>query len=248
VGTSTIRSCSEAPRTCGLPSGYAPISSGIHSTRISSSRSTPAVPQKAVKEEAAAERLRALISGKGAASTEVKTGAGGETETDGQDALDIEQFGRDQIMGFIGRKFRGHDFARLVDDLLKAQGYRTQFSPPGPDGGVDIIAGAGPMGFDPPRLCVQVKSGDSPAEVSVLRELQGVLSNFSAEQGLLVSWGGFRSSVRSEARQLFFQIRLWDAGDLVGALLQHYDSLPEELQAELPLKRIWALVPEEDEG
>ncbi len=51
------------------------------------------------------------------------------------------------------------------------------------------------MGFGSPRLCVQVKSSPSPADVNVLRGLQGVLQNFHAEQGLLVCWGGFKSSV-----------------------------------------------------
>jgi restriction system protein len=101
------------------------------------------------------------------------------------------------------------------------------------------------MGFDQPRLCVQVKSSDSPVDVGVLRELQGVMRNFGADRGLLVSWGGFKGSVLSEARRLFFDIRLWDAGDLVTTLLENYGSLPEAFQAELPLKRTWVLVPGE---
>ena len=164
-----------------------------------------------------------------------------------EESLDLETYARDQIMDHIGRSFRGHDLSRLVNDLLRAQGYRTQFSLPGPDGGVDIIAGAGPMGFDLPRLCVQVKSSDTPVDVGVLRELQGVMRNFGAQQGLLVSWGGFKNTVLEDSRRLFFEVRLWDAGDIISALLQHYDQLPEDIQAELPLKRIWVLVPNEVE-
>ena len=37
----------------------------------------------------------------------------------------------------------------------------VEVAPPGPDGGVDIVAGSGPMGFDRPRICVQVKSGNA---------------------------------------------------------------------------------------
>jgi len=158
---------------------------------------------------------------------------------------DLEQYAADQITDFVGRKFKGHALARLVGEVLAAQGYKVQVSPPGADGGVDIIAGTGPMGFDPPRLAVQVKSSDSPVDVSVLRELQGVMPGFGATQGLIVSWGGFKDSVIKAARQLYFQIRLWDAGDLVAALQDTYANLPEQLQAELPLKRIWTLVTEE---
>jgi restriction system protein len=60
-----------------------------------------------------------------------------------------------------------------------------------------------------------------------------------------VCWGGFKSSVMQEARQSFFTIRLWDSGDLQGMILRNHDRFPDELKAELPLKRIWALVLEE---
>lgn len=42
------------------------------------------------------------------------------------------------------------------------------------------------------------------------------------------------------------KVRLWDAGDLVDALLRNYDRFDEDLRAELPLKRVWALVQEEE--
>jgi len=188
-----------------------------------------------IQRNQAEERIQAVLEGRRKKVEDDKVGVPGN----------LEEYARDQIRSQIGRKFRGHDLSRLVTALLNAQGYRTQMSPAGPDAGVDIIAGRGPMGFDPPRLCVQVKSSDQPVDVGVLRELQGVMKGFGAEQGLLVAWGGFKQSVHLEARRLFFEIRLWDAGDLVGALLEHYDLLPADLQAELPLKRIWALVPEE---
>ena len=158
---------------------------------------------------------------------------------------DIEQYSQDQIRTHIETKFKGHDLARLVTALLNAQGYHTQMSPPGPDGGVDIIAGKGHMGFDNPRLIVQVKSGSTPVDVNTMRALQGVMKHFGAEQGLLVSWSGFRDSVYKEARTLFFEVRFWDADNLIQALLDDYDKLPKEIQAELPLKRIWILVQEE---
>jgi restriction system protein len=165
---------------------------------------------------------------------------------DGEPQPDLEENARNQIQDYIGEKFKGHELARLIDEILKAQGYKTLFSTPGPDGGVDIIAGKGAMGFDPPKLCVQVKSGSSSADVNILRALQGVMKSFRADQGLLVSWGGFKSSVVKEARQHFFEVRLWDSGDIISALFENYDKLPEEVKAELPLKRIWALVPAEE--
>jgi restriction system protein len=136
--------------------------------------------------------------------------------------------------------------SRLVEGVLQAQGYVTEFSKPGPDGGVDILAGSGPMGFEEPKICVQVKSSQSPTDVNVLRSLQGTMGNFGAKQGLLVSWGGFTKSVHDESRKSFFKVRLWDSDALIKVVIKNYDKLPDSLQAELPLKRIWALVLEED--
>ena len=111
------------------------------------------------------------------------------TREEGGEAIDIEQYARDQIIKYVGKKFSGHDLARLVDAVLQAQGYITEKSPPGPDKGVDILAARGTFGFDRPRMCVQVKSSSAPLDVKVPRELQGVTKTRGAEQGLLVSWG-----------------------------------------------------------
>jgi restriction system protein len=159
------------------------------------------------------------------------------------DALtDIEQLARDQILGYIEQHFKGHDLARLVDAVLQAEGYVTYVSPPGPDGGADVLAGGGSLGLDRPRLCVQVKSSLSPCDVTIFRALQGTMQTVQADQGLLVSWGGFTRAVEAEARTRFFSVRLWNADDVIKAVLRNYEKLPEALRGELPLKRMWALV------
>ena len=91
--------------------------------------------------------------------------------------LDLERLSKDQIATLIGRKFRGHEMARLVDAVLKAQGYTTFVSPPGPDKGVDILAAPGPLGFGKPRICIQVKSQDSPVDSPTLNQLIGSMFN-----------------------------------------------------------------------
>jgi restriction system protein len=144
----------------------------------------------------------------------------------------------------IAQRFKGHRLAELVAALLEVHGYRARLSPPGIDGGVDILAGGGPLGLDPPRLVVQVKSQDSKLDVRVLRELSGVMSRFQAEQGLLVGWGGFNQAVRAEALGDYFRMRLWDANDLVCAVETEYGRLPQSIRAEIPLKQVWALAPE----
>jgi restriction system protein len=185
----------------------------------------------------AEERVRKILEGKKEQLHEVE---------EPEKIDDIEQAARDQILEHINREFKGHGLARLVEAVLKAQGYVTKLSEPGPDGGVDLLAASGPMGFDKPYLCVQVKSSDSPADVTVLRNLQGVIKSFGADQGLFVSWGGFNMKVHEEAKRSFFTVRLWDSGDLIEAIFKYYEKFDDELKAALPLKRIWCLVREGD--
>ena len=158
---------------------------------------------------------------------------------------DLTQVAHDQIVARIQSRFTGHALTRLVDAVLQVDGWVTKVSPPGPDGGVDILAGRGSLGLDGPRLCVQVKSQNSPADVTVYRTLLGTMQTFNAEQGLLVCWGGYNRVVLQEAKQSHFMVRLWDSSDLVGAIYRTYERLPAEIQAELPLKRVWMLVAEE---
>lgn len=162
-------------------------------------------------------------------------------------ATDLALAAHDQIVAQIQSGFSGHALARLVDAILKAEGWVTTLSPPGPDGGVDILCGRGSLGLDQPRLCVQVKSQSSPADVTVYRSLQGSMQSFKADQGLLVCWGGFNKPVRAEAKQGYFAVRLWESRDLVEAIYRNYERLPAEIQAELPLKKVWMLVVEEPE-
>ncbi len=193
----------------------------------------------------AEERIKAILEGKKQPPTPSES-SDSEEDSYSQEIPNLMDNAKDQIRSYINQNFKGHDMERLVNEILRAQGYQTEKVPEGPDGGIDIIGGRGPLGFDPPRLCVQVKSSDTPADVNMVRELQGVLSRFQAEQGLFVSWGGFRGNVEKETRQIFFQIRLWDSDDLMDAIFANYDKLSEDLQAELPLKKIWTLVlPEE---
>jgi len=200
-----------------------------------------------IERNQAETRVKALIEGKGIPAPVPKSpGDSGIPEPETIEFLDVERLAADQIQQSIAQRYKGHKLAELVDAVLRASGYVTQVSAPGADGGVDILAGSGPMGFDSPSICVQVKSSDSPVDVGVLRELRGTMEAHRAEHGLLVSWGGFKNSVLREAVSAYFKIRLWDQGELLRQMLNNYDRLPEALRADLPLKRVWALTIEEE--
>ena len=198
----------------------------------------------------AEKRIQAVMNGKSDTGYLVLTGKTSKSEkivTDEEDSsIDLGQAAHDDIVRQIQKDFVGHSLARLVDAVLNADGWVTKLSPPGVDGGVDILAGRGSLGLDQPRLCVQVKSQASPVDVTVYRTLQGSMQSFKAEQGLLVAWGGFNKAVYAESKQGYFTVRLWDSRDLVEAIYRTYDRLPAEIQAELPLKRVWILVRDDD--
>lgn len=158
--------------------------------------------------------------------------------------IDLERAGRDRIQAFIAERFAGHALATLVQAILAAEGFHAEASDPGPDGGIDVLAGRGPFGLDEPRIIAQVKSSPTPVDVKIVRELHGVLTTYGADQGLLVAWGGVNKKAKDELRNQFFRIRVWDSDDLIDALIRIYPSLPEELRAELPLKEIWTVVEE----
>jgi len=85
-----------------------------------------------------------------------------------ESGIDVERVGKDLIQGRITELFAGHELSRLVAEVLNAEGFIADTSPPGPDGGIDVFAGRGPLGLDSPRLIVQVKSSPSPVDVNVV--------------------------------------------------------------------------------
>jgi restriction system protein len=194
----------------------------------------------------AENRIRAMAATQWqAAAKPIVKQPGTSEETPVDDSVDLERLAADEIAKLIIRRLKGHGLARLVEAVLKAQGYVTFLSPEGPDKGIDILAAPGPLGFGRPRLCVQVKSGDAPVDLPTLNQLIGSMQNVQAEQGLLVAWGGFRSTISREIPPQFFRVRLWDKDTLIQELLANYDKLDEAIRAELPLKRIWTVAAQE---
>jgi len=198
-----------------------------------------------IRRNNAEERVKKMLKLKIKKSSTTEIPVDAEDERVEEESFDIVEMATDQIRNYLDQNFKSHDLTRLVDAIIQAKGYVTQRASPGPDGGADILAGSGPFGLSSPKLCVQVKSGSSPVDVTTFRNLQGVSQTFKADQGLFVSWGGFNQAVRREARRSFFTIRLWDSGELINQIQRHYNQFSDSLKAELPLQKIWSLVPEE---
>lgn len=166
----------------------------------------------------------------------------GDVATDTDAGLDISGTARDEIRAYISKRFKGHGLTRLVAAVLETQGYKVAVAPEGADKGVDIVAGKGPLGFEPPRLVVQVKSGDAQVDSATIQQLQGAMAMTKAQHGLFVAWSGYKNSIKwSSTLPQHFDLRLWTDKDLIDAIEGCYDRLPDDIQAELPLQRVWAL-------
>jgi len=145
-----------------------------------------------------------------------------------------------QIVALIKSAFAGHELAYLVAEILRIEGYITKVSPPGPDGGVDILAAGGRLGLGEDRICVQVKSGDGVAGSDVILKLMGSMQASKAKTGLLVSLAGVNGPAQKLVDNEFFAVRLWQMPELLSALFATYSRLSDETRSKLPLKQIWA--------
>lgn len=93
-----------------------------------------------------------------------------------------------------------YDFQNLVAGLLKGIGYHVVWvAPPGPDGGIDIIAYTDPLGVTGPRIKVQVKRSDERIAVKDIRSFLAVLSE--GDVGLFIATGGFTRDAEAEAQR-----------------------------------------------
>lgn len=137
-----------------------------------------------------------------------------------------------------------YEFQDLVSSLLKALGYYVSWvSPPGKDGGIDIIAHVDPLGTQSPRLKVQVKRVSDKTSVVTLNSFLALIDD--GDVGLFVSTGGFTKDAEEAARrQTNRKITLIDLDRLVELWIDSYRKLDEKARQKLPLTPIYFLTPE----
>lgn len=154
---------------------------------------------------------------------------------------------RDRVLTHVVENFGGHKLTHLVKAILEAQGFVCDLSPEGPDGGCDILASHGPLGFGTPTIVVEVKSETTQVKSEVLRTLHSAVTRYSADRGLLVALGGVNRQAQTEFRHLRAIMPTWDAAALLDRLFEVYPRLPDDIKAALPLKQAWVL-DDESEG
>ena len=135
-----------------------------------------------------------------------------------------------------------YKFQELVAALLKAMGYyQSWISPPGKDGGLDIIAHPDPLGTRSPRIKVQVKRTEQKITVDGVRAFLSLIEDDDA--GLFVATGGFTSEAHSLTRTSRRKIRLIDLEGLFDLWVEFYHKLDDRAQERLPISPIYFITP-----
>ena len=125
----------------------------------------------------------------------------------------------------------------LVAGLLRGMGYKTTVSPRGPDRGRDIIASPDGLGFEDPRIVVEVKHRTVSMDSQKIRSFTGGLR--PGHKGLYVSTGGFSKDARYEAERSNIPITLIDLDALVKLLVEYYDKIDVDTKLLVPLAKIY---------
>jgi restriction system protein len=185
-----------------------------------------------------ADEFLAAIEGKAAPAPVAKD------ETIAAVAADIDETTHDFVVKRLAQETKGHPFAHFVGHLLATMGYKTRISPPGSDGGVDIVAHKDELGFEPPIIKVQCKSSEATVGDPEVSSLYGKVS--TTEFGLFVTLGSFSPKAAAFAKSKH-NLRLIDGEELVALIFEHYEQFDSRHKALLPMRRVY--VPEPiDEG
>jgi restriction system protein len=146
-------------------------------------------------------------------------------------------------IGIYLESIKFEKFQKICATLLKGMGLYIDFEAiSGPDGGIDIIAFKGSLGFEKPRIKVQVKNYNSKNKVDVkdIRELKGLL-NQNEHIGVFITSGYFTSKAKEFARSSDVHIKLIDRDMFIDLWQSNYYKLSETEKSLLPLNPIYFL-------
>lgn len=186
-------------------------------------------------QESVVNEMHRLLNGQGAAPATQPDTLTVDAQVDSlfQDQqLKSLEFIKDKV-----NALRWDDMQILIAGLLRAMGYKTRISPSGSDRGKDIIASPDGLGFEDPRIVVEVKHRNAAMGSQEIRSFLG--GRHTNDKGLYVSTGGFSKDARYEAERAPIPLTLMDLDDLVNSLLEHYEKMDVDMQRLIPLRKIY---------
>ena len=169
-----------------------------------------------------------------------KTDFADEEESENEDISilmdEIEDKSKEFIKDMVN-SLDAYEMQDLVAGLLRAMGYKTIVSLPGPDRGKDIIASPDGLGLEDPVIVVEVKHRKGSMSSQHIRSFKGALKK--TNKGVYVSTGGFSKDAKYEAERSEIPIILMDLDFLVRFIVQYYDKFDEDARSLIPLKKIY---------
>ena len=148
-------------------------------------------------------------------------------------AEDIIESTKDYILKELSKNLKGYDLENFVADLLQSMGYRTIVSAHGGDSGIDITAYKNEL---PPRILVQVKSGDSDIKESTIQSLKGAMRE--GDYGLFITLANYTKNAQSYLKNTPI-IRGINGTELVELILKYYDGLSDKYKQLIPLQKVY---------
>lgn len=109
--------------------------------------------------------------------------------------LSESEEGRESLLTLSPRELE-----RLVAALYARMGYASTLTPPGRDGGRDVIAERSVLG-ESSRVLIECKMYTRPVGVDLVRSLLGVVSNENANKGVLVTVSRFTKGAVAFSRR-----------------------------------------------
>lgn len=155
---------------------------------------------------------------------------------------EAEEAAWETIRKFL-RQVDPYEMQSMVGGLLKAMGYHLYFeAPPGPDGGIDIVAFSDPLGSKPPRIKVQVKREAGAMSPDQVRSFMSLIGD--GEVGIFINVGGFSKTTHEEVRkQMTRHVTLIDDEGFFDLWVKHYGSLEDTYKKKMPIRPIYFLAP-----
>ena len=203
-----------------------------------STRNSLAIPLTVSRKSAAASadlRRRASQSAPNAAQDDEPPPP--EDETDESETLQGYIDKSDLFIEDAIAKLDWEQLQELVAGIIRAMGYKTRVSSPGPDRGVDIFASPDGLGLSEPRIFVEVKHRAGSIGAPAIRSFIG--GRQQGDRCLYVSVGGFTQEARYEADRSQIPITLIAMSQLRELLVDYYEALDSETRALVPLKRVY---------
>lgn len=160
-----------------------------------------------------------------------------EDESEGEEKKILAEDALERIKDKI-IKLSEDELPQLVAAILRAMGFKTRVSPKGPDRGCDVFASPDGLGFQEPRIKVEVKhKPNTPISAPDLRSFITTLRE--RDKGLYASSGGFTKEAKYEAERAPVPVTLVDLDALANLVVEHYSKFDLEGQTLLPLVRIY---------